>query len=87
MKVKDCRGIERDIYTVTVEADRDGQKEAYFYVMGKSRGIYGDIHMCCIKAFRGVEEMDAALDLLQELRAGLAAEREAIQAKAREAQP
>ena len=87
MKVKDCAGEEIDIYDACVEVDRDGRKEVYFYVMGRIRGDYYRVRTCCIKAFRGVEGMDAALDLLQELRAGLREERETSKEKAREAQP
>lgn len=87
MKVKDCAGKEIDIYDACVEVDRDGQKKVYFYVMGRIRGDYCRVRTCCIKAFRGVEGMDAALDLLQELRAGLSEEWEAASRKAQEAQP
>lgn len=87
MKIKDCSGREHDIFAVCVEADRDERMEAYFYVMGKISGMCGRVDVCCIKAFRGVEGMDAALCLQEELRAALAAEREAIYEKAREVSP
>lgn len=87
MKIKDYSGTEHDIYAVCVEVDRDKRMEVYFYVMGKSCGICGSVEVCCIKAFRGVEGMHAALDLLQDLRAGLREKREAADGKAREAQP
>lgn len=78
MKVKDYEGRKFDVYSVRLEADRDGRRRVFFYMMGSIRGDYGSVKTCCINVFRGVEEMDAALDLLQELRAGLIKEQEAI---------
>lgn len=86
MKIKDYSGVEHDIFSVCVEADRDGRRNTYFYVMGRKYGDYGSVKTCCIHVFRGVEGMDAAMDLLQELRAGLRKEKEAGE-KAREMQP
>lgn len=85
MKVKSNSSGERDIYDVYLDIERVGElKEVYFYVMGRYREDYGGIGLCCIKLFCGAECLDAALDLQEELRAGLKAEREAIYAKARE---
>lgn len=82
MKVKNYEGREFDIYSAGVEVERTSFMKVYFYVMGRIRGDYGSVETCCINVFCGVEEMDAALDLLQELRAGLMKEHEAIHKRA-----
>ncbi|MBD5480525.1 MAG: hypothetical protein HDR14_14785 [Lachnospiraceae bacterium] len=87
MKVKDYGGREHDVFSVSVEADRDGRGEVYFYVMGKTRGDCGSVKTCCIDVFRGLQELDAALDLQQEIRSGRRKEQEAALEKARELQP
>ena len=58
MKIKDYSGVEHDIFSVCVEADRDGRRNTYFYVMGRKYGDYGSVKTCCIHVFRGVEGMD-----------------------------
>lgn len=77
MKVKDYAGRECDIHSAFVEADRDENGEAWFYVNGRYRGIYTSVETCIIRVFHGTEGMSPALDLLQGLRSALAAEREA----------
>lgn len=73
MKVKDYAGREYDIRFAFVEADRDENGEAWFYVNGRYRGIYGSVETCIIRVFPGMEGMGPALDLLQGLRSALAA--------------
>lgn len=74
MKVKtDIPGEEYDICSVFVEASRDKEKDVYFYVVGEIHGTYGCVHKRVIRTFLG-RNMDAAFDLLEELRAGLEAE-------------